>query len=587
MSQNPPPIQQRIEIDADTQGAEEVKRALGGVEEANEQADRATDKATQSNKRNTDATRENANAQRDATTTTKATGSAQDDAAKKSDSFAGALNRVTKAAASMFAGFLGFDTIIRYFQALNEAARTTVERLEQIADKANEAAQATLDLHAINLGFSPDDERIVSGFSQATGRSFQESAAALTRFRSSTASLSREEQDVLFQEALLPLALTTNGDINPASKFIGRISSITQDPEQIKNLVAQSVALAGEADPSQFLGAAGQLLVTGNAAGLSPADTLSFLGFLTRDFESAEASTGGRNIIDRLTANPEVLDKLRDLGVDSSGGLFSSLDQLAQRQTSQAEVIDLVGTENARFLTAAITGNDDLNTRRQQTADALQSGDLVGEMLADITGRSPRHARALQIAQQSQRLEALEREDAERAQVIRIARNAIEYQLEAAVQDGTLDASAKQARLEVFDGHVGNLNFRSHARGRLGSINIPGMELTPEQEAYLDARYDEDDPRRNVKLPKSLLTPQQIAIAAAQSVESSGLLTDLVPGGNQSDFVELSDFVNEELRTGPQLPGTVINQTIINDSGTKYIGAGDPLKDDLDGRLRQ
>lgn len=567
------------------------------------------------------AAEEASRAQKEAGRATQNAGDEANEGAKKQGFLARQLDNVTSSAGAMIAGFFGLQTVISYFDRLNEAAEKTIERLDGIAEKANEAAQATLDLHAISLGFNEDDERIVSGFSKATGRSFQESASALTKFRSSTAALSREEQDQLFNEALLPLSLTTGGSIDPASKFIGRISSITQDPEEIKNLVAQSVQLAGESDPAQFLGVAGELLVTGNAAGLTPADTLSLLAFSSGKFETSVAGTGLRNSINKLTADPATREELGRLGVDPSGGFFSTLNQLSEIGAGTEQIIPLVGLENSSVLTALVSEYDTAQNFRQQTTQSLASGDLVGGFLQELVEKSPRHARALQIAQLEQELADLERQDADKAQALQIARTRVEIELERAVQAGTITTAAKDKRLERFDDIVAGPGGLTLAAAGISDGSIP---LSEEQRArYENAGLDTEDVVVPPHLAKDFgITFEQILAAAAQDVEAGLLISNVLPGGDVSaDVGDISASVVEDLQNGPTLPDSrlplngrqetsppepsselpdelqptiegesrsdlsVGGRTLIN-YGNIYSGAGDALLDDLDGRDR-
>ena len=597
---DPKPIKQDITVDA-----EQAKRELQDVAHGTRELSKSTE--------------DSANSTNKAEQVHKQANRTIRDSTNELDKMAGSVDGVTGGFASMVlqmstgAGVItaAIAGITTYFHAMNQAADDAIERLETILDKVQEATDATLELHAINLGYSEADEKLVSTFSKATGRSFQESARTLTRFRSANAALDKETQDKLFTEGLLPVALTTTGSLDPAAKFIGRISSITQDPEEIKNLIAYSVKLAGEADPSQFVGEAGELLVSGNASGLSPADTLSLLAFASGKFETAEAGTKPSNIITKFNADPATLEKLQGLGVDPNSDFFTKLNKLSSSGADQGQLVDLVGLEKYKVLQSLVDENATVQDFRQQTNDAVGGGDLIGDFIQDLITKSPNHARALKIAQQAQELADLERQDAERAQIFEIARGALEYELEKAVQDGTLDPSAKKARLGQFEKHFNNLDFRRHVRG---DLNAGIVELTEEQKQLLGDKSA-------ISLPLNEITPQQIAESAAQAVEKNGVFTDLIQGGDRSDYVELSDQVRDAVNSPPNLPEsvdqssflgpsetgqmfeqimraiearglatgnqpTIVVQRLSINNGTSYQGLGNPLIDDLDGRDR-
>lgn len=485
------------------------------------------------------------------------------------------LNAATFGIGGMVTGMMGASGLVAALQASDRAAEQTIERLEKIVELTNEAAKATLDLHAINLGFNQGDEELISSFSTATGRPFEESAKVITGFRSSTAALTREQQDELINNTLLPLALTTGGSIDPFAKFIGRASATTQDPKELNNLVLQSISLAGESDPAQFLGEAGQLLISGNAAGLDNAETLGLLAFGSSKLETSVARNQLRNVFKKLGSDPSAQEKLSGLGVDTSGGVLSSIRQLSERETKPEEIIDLVGLENSDILQTLVAEFDTAESFIDQNKQAIEGDDLARQFIEDLVSQSPQHARALQVAQQDQQIQSQERQDPN-AQVVLLARNAIELQLEQAVQRGDLTASAKEARLKAFDSVIGRPNAGASARSRLG-------EDFRERERLGQLDPGEDDPR----LRTGEVTIEEIVEAAAGTIESGGLLSDLLPGGDQSTEIELSNFVRNEVGRGPALPGrrgaqggqTVI-QKQVNVYGTVINNSGDPTNGD-------
>ena len=493
---DPKPIKQRIETEADTSGIKEHVRAQQEME-------KETKESTQTTEKSTAATKESTRAQTESARATERAGDEAEDAGKKQGFLARHLNGVVSAAAGMVTGFFGLQAAIQlvtsYINGLNEAADKTIERLDQIAQKADEAAKATLDLHAISLGFNEADERLAADFSKASGRSFQESASVLTGFLSSTAALDREDQERLFREGLLAYALTTSGSIEPAAKFYGRVSSITQDPEEINNLLLRSVSLAGERDPGQFLEYAGQLLTAGNDAGITPAETLGLLAFGSGKTETALATTSLRSIMTSLTSDPAKREQLRKMGIDPSGGLFSTLDQFQSVGLTEDQSFALVGGEHSGLLNAMVREYETVQQFRQQNIDALSSGDLAGDFIRNLTEKSPEHARSLQLAQLQQELTDLQRQDAEKALAIEIARTQVEIELERAVLSGTLDASAKEARLKRFDTDVGGgitfdgrIAAGSHIRRQIAHGHIP---LTDQQRRLVEGKNENERKR--------------------------------------------------------------------------------------------
>ena len=480
-------------------------------------------------------------------------------------------------AGSMVAG-KGIEALMRGVEKATEDAN---ERLEENIRLTNEAARATLNLHGLNLTFDQGNEELVTAFSNASGRDFAESAGLLTQFRSSTAALSREEQDKLFIEGLLPLAIATDGDLGPAAKFFGRISSLADDPTEIKNIIGLGVQLAGESDPSQFLDNAGELLVPGADAGLQPAETLSLLSYASGKIETSAARTQLRNILTRFQSDPDTQEKLAALGVPEGAGFYEQLEALSETDFGAEQAVDLVGVENSTILSALVSEYDTVESFRDQTVAAAGEGDLYGEFIQDLNDRSPRHRQALEDARLEQ-IRLNERRNDTDAQTIGRARKAVDIILDREVRAGRLSASAKKSRLEQFDSYTASPTFRAHVRGDLfaGRIDAaPGQDISG---------WIRDFPLED-------LTADQIAESAASVIERNGFLTDVLPGGDSSTEVEISDYVRDTLRRRGEgnildpdrdtLPPQSAAPQILN-LGTLIINAGDPLFDDLNGRDR-
>lgn len=173
----------------------------------------------------------------------------------------------------------------------------------------------------------------------------------------------------------------------------------------------------------------------------------------------------------------------------------------------------------------------------------------AGNFINDLAEQSPRHARALQLSQLQQELAGLERQDAEQAQTFQIARTRVEIELQRAVQAGTIGASAKETRLKRFDSLVAGPGGLTFAAAGISDGTIP---LTKEQLERI--------PSGKVTIPPHLadrvgITFEQILAAAAQDVEAGLLVSDVLPGGDQSDDVgDISGRVLEDLERGPTLP---------------------------------
>ncbi len=343
------------------------------------------------------------------------------------------------------------------------------------------------------------------------------------------------------------------------------------------------MTLAAESDPSQFLGAAGELLVSGNAAGLDNSETLGLLAFATRSGEVDPAKTQLRNVFKKLSADPKVRDQIKASGVSVEGDPLDILNRLKAANVSSEQLIQLFGTENSDVVQAFIAESDVANDFVEQTRSAVAGPDKANAFLQDLVNKSPRHAKALQIAQQKQRLEELQRGDADKAQDLEIARNELEIQLEKAVKDGTINASAKKARLELFDDIAGQDSL-ALVRGAAARGEI---ELTPAQAKSVEGFSEYERYGFFQNLPKEGFTYKQSLAAAANEVESGTYASDILSGGNQSTRVELSDSVQDALREGPALPSGG-SKTVNNYyNGTFINNSGNPLEDDLDGRYRE
>jgi hypothetical protein len=535
---DPDPIQQRIKIEADTSGAREASEATDQYQKQVEESGQAIDKATQSEERHEKAVDESTKAKRDAKRATDDHSDAMKSGEQSNESFGSTLSDLTRdldkatfGLASMAGGFVGAGGLVAAFEAGNRAAEKTIERLQKIVDLANEAARATLDLHAVNQTFDEGEEKMVEALANMTGRDFGEMAGVLTQFRSSNAHLDRETQDQLIQGSLVPLMMSTDKDPSSLAKFIGRVSSTTSDPREINNLVNESISLAGEGDPSAYLGAAGELMVSGRSAGLEPAETLALLGFASGRFETAESKTMLRNVFSGLSADPVLRGKLAEMGISTDGDPLDIIRRMQAAGFESEQTVELFGKENAPIVDAMMAEMGTVNRFVEDTQAAVMGSDQANAYLQDLTKNSPRHANALKILQQQQQLQSLERRQAEQAQDYQIARNAVEFELEEAVQRGEIDASAKEARLKEFDRLAsGGPDFRRRVRGTLRD------------------KYSRDTPLDQIDYNDVLLE------AADLVGKGGGLISDVLPGGNSSTAVPLREAVKESLETPPDLP---------------------------------
>lgn len=580
---DPNPIKQRIEVEAD-----QAKRELDQVAEGTRNLDRATEDTTRTTERAEQA-------QHKATDTMRDAGRETDETAHKQGLLGRVMGGVIGAIGGMVSGIVGVGGLVHAFRALNEAADEHIQRLEKIVELQNKAARATLDLHAINQTFDQGEEDFVQAFSNITGRDFTESAGVITQFRSANAALSREKQNELINRSLIPLALSTDQDLDALAKFIGRVAPTTSDPREINNLVTQSISLAGEANPAEFLGRAGELLVAGNAAGLDSAETLALLAFGSSKIETAQAQTQLRNVFKKLSADPQVRSRLEQGGVSVEGDPLDILRRLEVANPGPDQIVDLFGLENSDIVQAMLYEIDTVNRFVDETRSAVDGPDKATAFINDLVTKNPQAARALQIAQQEQAIEAEKRKD-QSAQIIEIARNSLELELEKAVQAGDIETSVKNSRLEKFDELVGGVKGRNLAATYIGKGLI---KPTPDQ----------------VGVPSDLLfhtdiTTKQIVEAAAIKLET-GHIGTLVPGGDSTKYIELSDPVRDAVNRGPDVPSlseeerekigrAVVDQlelrgintgqqTVVRierlsiNNGTEFRGGRDPYEDDQDG----
>ena len=113
--------------------------------------------------------------------------------------------------------------------------------LQENAQAARDAAQATLDLHALSLKFSPEDEAFIGQMAELGGRSRQEMGQTFTGFKSATAFMAPEEQRSFFEEMVVVPGMGTSGGIDALSTFAARASSTIKDPVALRNLQALMV----------------------------------------------------------------------------------------------------------------------------------------------------------------------------------------------------------------------------------------------------------------------------------------------------------------------------------------------------------
>lgn len=539
---NPDPIRQRIELDADTQGAEDTKRALDEMKGAT----------------------------REAGDETRAIGQASEESAKKQGLLSRATLGVSGAITGLVAGLAGSVGIVSLYQEWIATIETATQRLREQIDVVRELAEARLNFVALQGIEDPQTLRELEASAAIAGRDPGEVFRLAGVFQSQFANESPETIQSLIRETAVAGQLT-DAPLTELGRGLSAIFRRTGDARVASNIFQQAIQQAGEEDPGRLAEEIGKFITIGeNVGGLSTGESAGFAAAGTAlGLPNEVATTGLRNLITRIrdvdatTPGSEILN---ELGIDRSN-IRTAFTQIAAArsagQITDSQLISIGGQEAIGLFSALSeqTVLDEFNTNVDLVAAAADfDGSIASDKSASLF--TPDSIQGLNLlAKQAESATTSIRGRDQNAARASAGRAILARELALFEASGDINPADVTVILEEYDKLVAN--GRSPARAATLAGNLRAGEV-------------------NVRVPFV--------------GEKVGLLNPAIVLGEGAERFDFGQGVEQGFNLGPLIPGqrpsdeasspTIIqNQTINN--GTQFIGAGDPAVDDLDGRDRE
>lgn len=558
------PIQQPIEIDADTQGADEAKRALNDVR-------KETDESAESTRTHADATRR--------------AGDAFDDTSGKAGFFTRTVGGLKEAFSGLALGILGGAGVLAAFSAWREEIELTNQRLIENEQLTMRNAEARLDLAALKGFEDPEQLKELDRMAIFSGRSVSEAARLATVTQSIMPDGTfTEDQRSEFMAEVASQAQTSSASLTGIAGAIFPLIVEGLNAQQAGNVLQAGIKQAGQPDPEQFAQSVARFVSLGKeVGGLDVGQAVGYAAASTGlGLDKATAETGLKNLVlgIRTPNNPESQALLERLGINDEVSLDDSLRIIAQAKAegrvSRSDLVNLSGREGLEVA---------LKLSRQERVDEFLNKVAIVDAAEDITTRTAAEQSAninKPDTIQGYRLLAKQAQTGE--ETIRASDKAAARRDTAKKILGELVAEkVKSGELSEADATVIQEEFEYQlAQGQ--SIQT-AIDLAERQQAGT-----------SIDIPVPVPTEDDFFNIRLDRVNTNPIKTATGLNRSQDDFLEedLLQRLNAPPKTDPATlqqgtqGGTVIqNQTIVNEQGTRFIGAGDPLVDDQDGRDRE
>src|SRR3990172_2182488 len=251
-----------------------------------------------------------------------------------------------------FAGIGALTTVLR----LNSEAMAENVRLSR------ELAQAQRDLLFLSTAGSAAELAAVQRSAEIVGGEGArvELTGAFAQFKSQTANLSEQQRLGLWQQ-MIETSLTTATRPTELVELFTRGRNFVQDPQQLQNIIAQTIIESPESNPAVMARLLPRVLPIGAAVGLQPAETAGLLAFAAGQAGSAdEGATGLRNIIAALQGRgtPESQKILAGLDLPQGMNFFGQIAALTAAQAagrlSLGELEAIGGRENLALFSSLL-----------------------------------------------------------------------------------------------------------------------------------------------------------------------------------------------------------------------------------------
>jgi TP901 family phage tail tape measure protein len=453
-------IEERVEVT----GAEQGKRKLDQVADANERVGDAAEDSGRKGSR----------------------------AAGGFDDLNSVLGRGVKVVKSMLGGLVGAA-------GLNAALRLSGEAAEQAKQELVEYVDAMAAV--IALTDDPEILRIATRASIESGRSIDEIGTSLFSIASGTAGSTNAEQAALLQQSLEIAKTEPNVPLRDVVELIVRLRNVSGGDLSAQQL--QNLAIATEDQGQVNIGELARFLPRtlkpGEVAGLELADTSAIFAVLSQILKPEVAGTATENILVRLAAPGDEAQKIfKRLGIADDASALKRLEGLVRANSVQPldaeQFRDIVGEgPGAAGLATLIDQFEKFQSVREKIVAAAARGapDLGAARIRSLRENLPGFAELEFERSVAQEVSAARRDDPE-VRVSTLVRAALEQEL--LRQD--VNPVARFLDLKIFDA----LRAVGADPGSALTLSLPGFSATQRAESLMrdvtviGTQYNADDP---------------------------------------------------------------------------------------------
>ncbi|MEM9881414.1 MAG: hypothetical protein AAF800_00670 [Planctomycetota bacterium] len=599
---DPQPIKQRIEIDADTSGVEQVVGGLDRVEKETQQTAQKTGtyaqqarqlreellelataedrhaRAVEAGAEETDEARRESEERhramerlareiadvedreerlnrelRASVDARRQAGDATDETGRRTGFMAGKLDDAAGAIKGMVAGMIGAEGINKLMEAYGARVDAANRYLEENIRLTREAAQARLNLAALSGAETPEDVAFLGQVARFAARDEGDVARLQAQFTSQFPQASEDDIRALVIET----AAFSQGNDAALSEVAPGIAAIyrqTGNARTAANLLLKGVEQAGEVDPGRFADALSKFLtVSGTIGGLDPGEGVGYfaggtgIGLSADETVTALTASIYALVGEGTPAGQEIRDREGIDNTDYRLALSQFAEAAAAGRISRAE-IGTFGGDSAAPLLAALADPQQFAAFEAKAHEVDAAEELPGRLSTDVNrgifDSSRLQELNLLIGQFEEGERAVRRRD-ERALEAEAARQALGEVLAERVSVGQLTPLASERITERYD--------RMIARGR-------GIEQTV---------------RRSLQTPAEPFIEFGDAESGRVGLYNDRLDVLFMRNGPRG---RIAQEVLDRLEAGPQLDPDVIDPTATSLPSPTPRPAADPVE---------
>jgi len=594
---DPKPIQQKIDVKADTSGADQAERALDELKGATREAGQETEKATRATRQNEDAMESSARATRRAGSETDKTADKKGFLARTADALKGSIG-------SLVGGIIGFGGAVAAFQAWREEIEQTNQRLIENEQIVRRSAEARIDLVALRGFEDPEQIKELDRLAVFSGRSVGEAArlATVTQSILPDGTYTDDQRSEFLQEVAIQ-GQTSSASLTEIAGAIYPLIVEGLTARQASNLYQTGIKQAGEPDPAQFGQSAARFVSVGReVGGLDVGEAVGFAAGATGlGLDRSEAETGLKNLVlgIRTPNNEDSKALLERLNISDETDLQDALriisESYAGGDVSKQDLVNLSGREGLA-VTLKLAREETLAafTNRVSIVDAAEDlpGNIAAEQSANINKPGTIQGYNL-LAKQAEAGEAATRASDVKAARRSAAKKQLARLLTEKVKAGELSEADTVAIQTEFDYQL--------AQGK--SIEA-AIDIAEQQQSGVHADIPIPDGAFKASLNRVNLNPLKFLGGTTRGQDDflkDDLIDRLEEGPELPESVDQSsmiapadrdDMVNKIVRRLQAQGYDIGQQTVIHvdrvsiNNGTNYQGLGNPLYDHLDGRDR-